>query len=181
MTHHSRRFDGLPLPASAQYRRGKSACFLRRSSWLWTENPLRAKSNYPQLQADLGCPVPLAKNIPLSPSGKSPLPARAIPSPKRGVRDRHERGMGCGGRGSVGRGRLVRRAVSVSEQQRAGRTALVSLSPKLRTAPGPASLPGQDGSRTAKPCGPDTRCWCQVGGGMSSPTGLCKPSIRGRR
>src|SRR3981189_1992841 len=28
--------------------------------------------------------------------------------------------------------------------------------------------------RTAKPCGPGTRCWCQVGGGFASPTGLGK-------
>jgi hypothetical protein len=26
--------------------------------------------------------------------------------------------------------------------------------------------------RTAKPCGPGTRCWCQVGGGFASPTGF---------
>jgi hypothetical protein len=26
--------------------------------------------------------------------------------------------------------------------------------------------------RTAKPCGPGTRCWCQAGGGFSSPTGI---------
>ena len=45
---------------------------------------------------------PRAKNISLSPSGKSALPARAVPPGKRGGRDRHERGMGCGGRGSVG-------------------------------------------------------------------------------
>ena len=45
---------------------------------------------------------PISKNISLSPSGKSALPARAISSPKRGVGHRHERGMGCGGRGSVG-------------------------------------------------------------------------------
>src|SRR6185437_7660093 len=25
--------------------------------------------------------------------------------------------------------------------------------------------------RTAKPCGPDTRCWCQVGGDNFNPTG----------
>src|SRR6266516_1254189 len=24
--------------------------------------------------------------------------------------------------------------------------------------------------RTVKPCGPGTRCWCQVGGGFASPT-----------
>ena len=29
--------------------------------------------------------------------------------------------------------------------------------------------------RTAKPCGPGTRCWCQVGEGLSSPTGFEKP------
>jgi hypothetical protein len=26
--------------------------------------------------------------------------------------------------------------------------------------------------RTAKPCGPGTRCWCQAGGGCSNPTGF---------
>jgi hypothetical protein len=41
----------------------------------------------------------------------------------------------------------------VSEQRRARRT-----TPK----------------RTAKPCGPGTRCWCQVGGGFVSPTGSGK-------
>jgi hypothetical protein len=58
----------------------------------------------------------------------------------------------------------VRRASSlVSGQQRAGRTA-----PK----PGEASL-GEDGLlRTAKPCGPGTRCWCQVAGGEIDPTGF---------
>ena len=29
--------------------------------------------------------------------------------------------------------------------------------------------------RTAKPCGPGTRCWCQVGGGASARPGLDKP------
>src|SRR4030088_3239992 len=29
--------------------------------------------------------------------------------------------------------------------------------------------------RTAKPCGPGTRCWCQVGGGASAQPGLDKP------
>ena len=46
--------------------------------------------------------------------------------------------------------RSVRRAVSVSDRRRARRTALM---------------------RTAKPCGPGTRCWCQVGGGEVDPTG----------
>jgi hypothetical protein len=34
--------------------------------------------------------------------------------------------------------------------------------------------------RTAKPCGPGTRGWCQAGGGLQSPTGRCEPSIRWR-
>jgi len=32
--------------------------------------------------------------------------------------------------------------------------------------------------RTAKPCGPGTRCWCQVGGVLVDPTGSGKTSIR---
>jgi hypothetical protein len=44
---------------------------------------------------------PLCKNISLHPSGKSSLQVRAIPSHQGAYRDRHERGMGCGGRGSI--------------------------------------------------------------------------------
>src|SRR6478752_6674542 len=44
---------------------------------------------------------PFRKNIPLSPSGKSALPARAIPFRKRGVGHVTNVGMGCGGRGSA--------------------------------------------------------------------------------
>jgi len=32
--------------------------------------------------------------------------------------------------------------------------------------------------RTAKPCGPGTRCWCQVGGVLIGPTGSGETSIR---
>jgi hypothetical protein len=35
--------------------------------------------------------------------------------------------------------------------------------------------------RTAKPCGPGTRCWCQAGGGDVGPTGPGKTLIRRRR
>jgi hypothetical protein len=52
--------------------------------------------------------------------------------------------MGCGGRGSVERVMCSQGGSPVSEQRRARRTALM---------------------RTAKPCGPDTRCWCQAVGG----------------
>ena len=48
------------------------------------------------------------------------------PFPARGAyRDRHERGMGCGGRDSVG-AQGGRRAVSRERSRRAGRTALVA-------------------------------------------------------
>ena len=57
-------------------------------------------------------------------------------------------GMGCGGRGSIGRVRCVRRAVIRERSQRAGRMTL---------------------SRTAKPCGPGTRGWCQAGGDSARP------------
>jgi hypothetical protein len=70
--------------------------------------------------------------------------------PSRGAdRDRHGRGVGCGGRNSVGAMR-VRRAVIRERTRRAGRTAL---------------------KRMAKPCGPDTRGWCQAAGGEFDPTG----------
>jgi hypothetical protein len=51
-----------------------------------------------------GCQVdcvssPVCKNIPLSPSGKSSLQARPVPSHRGATRDRHGRGAGCGGRG----------------------------------------------------------------------------------
>jgi hypothetical protein len=29
--------------------------------------------------------------------------------------------------------------------------------------------------RTAKPCGPDTRCWCQAGGGARTQLGFVAP------
>ena len=60
----------------------------------------------------------------------------------------------------------------VSGQPARGRTALLPSSPmprRMGTKPG-ESL-GEDGSRTVKPCGPGTRCWCQVGGGVFGPTG----------
>ena len=74
---------------------------------------------------DRNLSIPFAKNISLSPSGKSVVAPKTCPAlakkifrfrrranqfyqlapsrPARGAyRDRHERGMGCGGRGSVG-------------------------------------------------------------------------------
>jgi hypothetical protein len=62
---------------------------------------------------------------------------------------RHERGTGCGGRESVGANR-GRRASQARERPRGAQD-------ERRIA------------RTAKPCGPDTRCWCQACRGFSEP------------
>jgi len=66
------------------------------------------------------------------------------------------------GRDAVDAAALMRASWSqggfpVSDPERARRTAL---------------------KRTAKPCGPDTRCWCQVGGGVSAQPGADMPLIR---
>jgi len=88
-----------------------------------------------------------------------------------------KRGMGCGGRGSVGRecftGRLCR------EWKTTRRTNGASTpSPKL----GPEHMAGRSvwlrSLRTAKSCGPGIRCWCQAGGGEVGPTGFDEPLIR---
>ncbi len=48
-----------------------------------------------------------------------------------------------------------------------------ALFPRLRKNFGGGALSaealGEAGSRTAKPCGSGTRCWCQVGGGFCQP------------
>ena len=62
-------------------------------------------------------------------------------------------GMGCGGRGSVGRATESQGGFGCERSGARRRTALM---------------------RTAKPRGPGTRCWCQVGGGFWSPTGFRK-------
>jgi len=100
------------------------------------------------------------KNIPLSSSGKSSLQARAILSRRGALAIVTNVGTGCGGRGSVERERNCRAGFPVSDLRMRRRTRL---------------------KRTAKPCGPGTRCWCQADGGSNSPTGRCEPLIRERR
>ena len=81
-------------------------------------------------------------------------------------------GMGCGGRGSVGRVIAIAGRFYVSDHAARGRTALQ----RLRQDFGPAARGRRRDwwrlLRTAKPCGPGTRCWCQAGGGCSNPTGF---------
>jgi hypothetical protein len=81
-------------------------------------------------------------------------------------------GTGCGGRGSVGREVWSQGGLSVSDRRARRTNDAASVSPMLRRVCTPRRKPlGRDGSRTVKPCGPGTRCWCQVGGGFASPTG----------
>ena len=94
-----------------------------------------------------------------------PRPSRPT---KRGVGHRHERGTGCGGRGSVGRVSWSQGGLIVRERTLAAQT----------TGANPAKA-GR--LRTAKPCGPGTRCCCQAGGGASTQPGPDNPSIRRRR
>jgi hypothetical protein len=100
-----------------------------------------------------GVSSPLCKNISLHPSGKSSLQILAIPPHKRGVGHRHERGEGCGGRGSVLRatGSQGGSMRPVSDHQASGREML---------------------QRTAKSCGPDAPTLASSSRSCVGPTGL---------
>ena len=83
---------------------------------------------------------------------------RASRLDKRGVsRSSRTRGGMRWTRAASARKVAAGRGQPVSGSRRAGRTALM---------------------RTAKPCGPGTRGWCQAGGGESDPTGFDQPSSR---
>ena len=102
-------------------------------------------------QGDLPCPVSFEKIILFSsdPNHRR-IPRRLVPA-QRGVGHRHERWARDAVDAAASSREVDRRANFVRERStRAGRAAQL---------------------RTAKPCGPGTRCWCQVGGGVSSPTG----------
>ena len=77
------------------------------------------------------------------------------PAPTRGAyRDRHGRWV----RGAVAAARRARKKFSQGE-----------LAHERRPRADERRL-----KRTAKPCGSGTRCWCQAGGDVASPTGLRK-------
>jgi len=96
----------------AEQRRKPSDCVNNRSGHLASQRRVRSRApplvrNHedevvPDGQITKNSSTPIAKNIPLSPSGKSVLSARAIPFRKEGVGHRHEL-TGCGGRDGVGR------------------------------------------------------------------------------
>jgi hypothetical protein len=79
--------------------------------------------------------------------------SRTVPFRQEGrIARRHERGTGCGGRESVRRAMAVAGRAQTRERFAACETNDAFL-------------------RTAKSCGPDTRCWCQVRGGKSARPG----------
>ena len=110
-------------------------------------------------QTDLPRPVLREKRIPFARNPNQSYKSRH-PGPQEGrIAIVTNVGPGCGGRDSARR--VMGRAGRVFRErcQRARRMALL---------------------RTAKPCGPGTRCWCQAGEGLQSSTGRCEPPIRRR-
>ena len=83
--------------------------------WVELAKPIAAQRVFcPTGQISKNLSSPSRKNFSLSPSGKSALPARAIPSRRGALAIVTNVGTGCGGRGSVGRA-CFRGAVSVSD------------------------------------------------------------------
>jgi hypothetical protein len=104
-----------------------------------------------RLQGDLARPVSSAKRFLFS-IAPNQIYKPCRPGPKEGrIAIVTYVGLGCGGRGSV----------VAREHRRAGRRPVSDRPARGRTAL----------KRTAKPCGPGTRCWCQAGGGFLGPTG----------
>jgi hypothetical protein len=102
----------------------------------------------------IGRSSPRRKKKSLCPSGKSVLelpPSHPLHEGRIAIVT--DVGVGCGGRGGVGRERDGRVASAMSD--RAARRRPMQL-------------------RTAKACGSGTRCWCQIGGGFGNPTGFAQ-------
>src|SRR3954471_18926681 len=123
----------------------------RRSSIFWRVFPYRFCPKERAREKRKGCSFtgarranhqklssPVAKNFSLSSVPKSSL--QASPSnPERGAyRDRHGRGVGCGGRGSVGRADVFAGRSPVSEQQRADEQRFNASAKIRRAAHGPS-------------------------------------------
>jgi len=97
--------------------------------------------------------------ITLNLSGKSGLPARPVLSRQEGRIAIVTNAGGDAVDAAASARKCVRRAVFRERARRAGRTTQ---------------------ARTAKPCGSDTRCWCQAAGGEFDPTGFdsaIKPAV----
>ena len=114
----------------------------------------------------------IGKKIPVFDHPKSNL--QTAPSrPERGAyRDRHVRRAGMRWTRQRRARDCDRRAV-LRERSCSARTNGASTPPpRLRFAARGRFRDWWRLLRTAKPCGPGTRCWCQAGGGSSNPTGF---------
>jgi len=98
----------------------------------------------------------------------------AIPFRERGVGHRHERWDGMRWTRQRRARRNGHRAgfTPVSDQRRADERRCFCFHQRFGGRAHTLRPLGEDGSRTVKPCGPGTRCWCQVGGGFANPTGF---------
>jgi hypothetical protein len=118
---------------------------------------------------------PVCKKNPLRQRPKSDLKIPPSRSERGALAIVTNVGPGCGGRGSAGRADVIAgRALARERTAARRRTAMLPSSLKLRSRAHTPKPLGEDGSRTVKPCGPGTRCWCQVGGGFTDPTGFRK-------
>src|SRR4249919_24248 len=152
--------DGLParVAISGNRRVGKAqrAHHREQSVRWWARRKSAFAHPTPAPDGQISCrdqnlSSPLSKNISLSPSGKSVLPARPVLSRQEG-RFAVVTNAGWDAVDAAASARMVI----------AGRAKLVSDN---------SAQDERRYSRTAKPCGPDTRCWCQAVGGEFDPTG----------
>jgi hypothetical protein len=128
---------------------------------------------FPELfQRDLRCPVPFAKRFRLTRrANQNYKPRRPVPEEGRWPSSRT---LGRDAVDAAASGaRWDRRAGFACERSKRAdeRCCYPGFEKAAAEVHNPAKPLGENGSRTAKPCGPDTRCWCQIGGGFASPTG----------
>jgi hypothetical protein len=139
------------------------------------EARLRVQGNFlSHINLMLAVQSPLAKIFRFSLDPNHPHISRRL-IPQRGAyRDRH-------GRWDEMRWTRQRRARDVtagrvgerpvSDRRRADERCCFRLRENFDGGAHSGGALGEDGSRTVKPCGPGTRCWCQIGGGFIGPTG----------
>jgi hypothetical protein len=139
---------------------GNPGCIRLRSPRQNVEKRRARKRLFAQaFQRDLGRPVPSRKNISLFLRINRWLPV-PHPVPLRGALAIVT---------NVGRD-AVDAAASGAWSWSQGGLWSVSEHSVQTTGESPAKPFGGDGwLRTAKPCGPGTRCWCQAGGGFTKP------------
>jgi hypothetical protein len=123
-----------------------------------------------------------AANSPLNPSGKSKVESRHPVAHRGASAVVTNVGTGCGGRGSIGRARCSQGGVNLMSGYAApDERRLNALAGNFgRQHMSPVGMLARGKLRTAKPCGPGTRGWCQADGDHLAQPGLDRSSIRQR-